>query len=141
MAAFLRAAVFMKHWRLSRDFDGNQSQGSRLFAFLWRAPASIPRMPCSRSKAAPAFGLAHVTGAPVKVGRLLAAALSGGGRWVPKLLLWAALVAGSACGALTYHWINLAAIWFAAGMALSWSASLPRQRVLDISPRKINGSA
>src|SRR6266851_2963884 len=33
----------------------------------------------------------------------------------PNLLLWAALVAGSAAGALAYAWINLAAIWFAAG--------------------------
>jgi uncharacterized membrane protein YoaK (UPF0700 family) len=65
-----------------------------------------------------------VTGALVKVGQFLAAALSGGGRcgWVPNLLLWAALAAGSACGTLTYHWINLAAIWFAAGMALTLSA-------------------
>jgi hypothetical protein len=33
-------------------------------------------------------------------------ALSGGARWgwAPNLLLWAALVAGSACGALAYTW-------------------------------------
>jgi len=41
---------------------------------------------------------------------------------VPNLLLWAALVAGAVCGALAYHWINLAAIWFAAGIALALSA-------------------
>ena len=29
---------------------------------------------------------------------------------------------GSLCGALAYHWINLAAIWFAAGAALALSA-------------------
>jgi uncharacterized membrane protein YoaK (UPF0700 family) len=28
------------------------------------------------------------------------------------------MVAGSACGALAYHWINLAAVWFAAAFAL-----------------------
>jgi uncharacterized membrane protein YoaK (UPF0700 family) len=33
-------------------------------------------------------------------------------------MLWAALVAGSVFGALTYAWINLAAIWFAAAAAL-----------------------
>jgi uncharacterized membrane protein YoaK (UPF0700 family) len=52
--------------------------------------------------------------------------LGGGGRWalVPNLLLWASLVAGSVCGALAYHWINLDAIWFAAGAALALSAIL-----------------
>jgi uncharacterized membrane protein YoaK (UPF0700 family) len=70
------------------------------------------------------LGLTYVTGALVKVGQLAAVALSGGARWgwAPNLLLWAALVAGSLCGALAYHWINLAAIWFAAGSALVLSA-------------------
>ena len=70
------------------------------------------------------LGLTYVTGALVKVGQLLAEALTGGPRWgwAPNLLLWAALVAGSLCGALAYHWINLAAIWFAAAAALALSA-------------------
>jgi uncharacterized membrane protein YoaK (UPF0700 family) len=70
------------------------------------------------------LGLTYVTGALVKVGQLVAAALTGGARWawLPNLLLWAALVAGGVCGALAYHWINLAAIWFAAGAALALSA-------------------
>jgi len=48
---------------------------------------------------------------------------TGGARWgwAPNLLLWAGLVAGSACGALAYHWLNLAAIWFAAAAALALS--------------------
>jgi uncharacterized membrane protein YoaK (UPF0700 family) len=70
------------------------------------------------------LGLTYVTGALVKVGQLFATALSGGPRWgwAPNLLLWAALVMGSLCGALAYHWINLAAIWFAAAVALALSA-------------------
>jgi uncharacterized membrane protein YoaK (UPF0700 family) len=66
------------------------------------------------------LGLTYITGALVKVGQLAAAALTGGERWawLPNLLLWAALVAGAVCGALAYHWINLAAIWFAAALAL-----------------------
>ena len=70
------------------------------------------------------LGLTYVTGALVKVGQLIAAALTGGARfgWVPNLLLWAALVAGSVLGALAYHRINLAAIWFAAAFALALSA-------------------
>src|SRR5215813_9708067 len=72
------------------------------------------------------LGLTYVTGALVKVGQLIAAALTGGERlaWVPNLLLWAALVAGSVLGALAYHRINLAAIWFAAAVALGLSALL-----------------
>jgi uncharacterized membrane protein YoaK (UPF0700 family) len=70
------------------------------------------------------LGLTYVTGALVKAGQLIAAALTGGARfaWLPNLLLWAALVAGSAFGALGYHWINLGAIWFAAAAALALSA-------------------
>src|SRR6201998_1713224 len=62
------------------------------------------------------LGLTYVTGALVKVGQLVAAALNGGERfgWVPNLMLWAALVMGALLGAGAYRWINLAAIWFAA---------------------------
>ena len=34
------------------------------------------------------------------------------------------LVMGSLCGALAYHWLQLAAIWFAAGAAFALSAIL-----------------
>jgi uncharacterized membrane protein YoaK (UPF0700 family) len=69
------------------------------------------------------LGLTYITGALVKVGQLVAVALTGGARWgwVPNLLLWAALAIGCVLGALAYHWINLAAIWFAAGAALALS--------------------
>jgi uncharacterized membrane protein YoaK (UPF0700 family) len=72
------------------------------------------------------LGLTYVTGALVKAGQLIAAALSGGARWgwAPNLLLWAALVMGSLCGALAYHRLQLAAIWFAAGAAFALSAVL-----------------
>src|SRR5689334_11424450 len=53
-----------------------------------------PRMP---SPSGGGLGLTYVTGALVKVGQLLAAAMTGGERWgwLPNLLLWAALVAGA----------------------------------------------
>ena len=72
------------------------------------------------------LGLTYVTGALVKVGQFIAAALTGGARfaWVPNLLLWAALVVGSVAGALAYVWMNLAAIWFAAVAALALSVLL-----------------
>src|SRR6201992_3219419 len=70
------------------------------------------------------FGLTYVTGTLIKVGQLVAAALTGGARWawLPNLLLWAGLVTGAVGGTLAYHWINLAAVWFAAALALSLSA-------------------
>ncbi len=70
------------------------------------------------------LGLTYITGALVKAGQLIAAALTGGAplAWVPNVLLWAALVVGAVLGAVAYHWINLAAIWFAAGFALALSA-------------------
>ena len=70
------------------------------------------------------LGLTYVTGALVKVGQLLADALMGGPRlgFLLNLLLWAALVFGSLCGALAYHWMNLGAIWFAAAFALALGA-------------------
>ena len=76
------------------------------------------------------LGLTYITGALVKVGQLAAAALTGGARWgwLPNLLLWAALVAGAVAGAFAYRWINLAAIWFAAGTAWRWAALFSQQR-------------
>jgi uncharacterized membrane protein YoaK (UPF0700 family) len=69
------------------------------------------------------LGLTYMTGALVKVGQLAAAALTGGTpwAWLPNLLLWAALVLGAIGGALAYGWINLTAVWFAAGWALTLS--------------------
>jgi uncharacterized membrane protein YoaK (UPF0700 family) len=76
------------------------------------------------------LGLTYITGALVKVGQLAATALTGGARWawLPNLLLWAALVTGAVCGASAYHWINLAAIWFAAGAALALSGIVAAAR-------------
>ncbi|RZN26297.1 YoaK family protein [Bradyrhizobium sp. Leo121] len=70
------------------------------------------------------LGLTYVTGALVKAGQLLGAALTGGPRWawLPNLLLWAALVLGSTVGALAYLHLNLSAVWFAAGAAVGLTA-------------------
>src|SRR5258708_1023786 len=54
------------------------------------------------------LGLTYVTGALVKVGQLMAKALTGGSRWAwaPNLLLWAALVAGAGLGAPGHVWVH-----------------------------------
>jgi uncharacterized membrane protein YoaK (UPF0700 family) len=71
-----------------------------------------------------ALGLTYVTGALVKVGQLLGAALTGGARWewLPNLMLWAALVLGSTVGAFAYLHLSLSAVWFAAGAAVMLTA-------------------
>ena len=65
------------------------------------------------------IGLTYMTGALVKTGQRLAAALAGGDRWgwAPYLLLWAGLVAGATCGALAYQRIGLQGLWIAAAAA------------------------
>ena len=70
------------------------------------------------------MGLTYVTGALVKVGQLLAAAITGGPRWawLPNLMLWAALVAGAVVGGFAYNRFNLGAIWVAAAAALVLAA-------------------
>jgi uncharacterized membrane protein YoaK (UPF0700 family) len=70
------------------------------------------------------LGLTYVTGALVRMGQLMAKALTGGPRWAwaPNLLLWAALVAGCVVGGFAYGRISLTAVWFAAAAALSLSA-------------------
>jgi uncharacterized membrane protein YoaK (UPF0700 family) len=72
------------------------------------------------------MGLTYVTGALVKVGQLLAAAITGGPRWgwLPNLLLCAALVAGAVAGALAYGKFNLGAIWIAAVVAFALAAMI-----------------
>jgi uncharacterized membrane protein YoaK (UPF0700 family) len=72
------------------------------------------------------LGLTYMTGTLVRVGQLLAAAITGGPRWawLPNLLLWAALVLGAAIGTLSYQHVNLSAVWFAAGAALTLSIIL-----------------
>lgn len=77
-----------------------------------------------QARGGPGLGLTYVTGALVKVGQLVAAALIGGPRWawLPHLLLWAALVTGAIGGGSAYLAINLSAIWIAAVVALTLSA-------------------
>jgi uncharacterized membrane protein YoaK (UPF0700 family) len=63
-----------------------------------------------------AVGLTYMTGALVKVGQRLAAALAGGPRWTfaPYLLLWASLCSGAVLGAACYGRLGGAAVWIAA---------------------------
>jgi uncharacterized membrane protein YoaK (UPF0700 family) len=59
------------------------------------------------------LALTYVTGALVKAGQGIAAALTGGDRagWLPSLLLWAALLGGAVLGAWAHGEHGLAALW------------------------------
>lgn len=65
------------------------------------------------------IGVTYMTGALVKLGQYLAAALMGyGGRWawLPYLLLWSGLVAGAVAGAMVHARFGGAALWVAVAM-------------------------
>jgi uncharacterized membrane protein YoaK (UPF0700 family) len=63
-------------------------------------------------------GLTYMTGALVKAGQRIAAALTGGDRWAwgPYALLWAGLSLGGALGAASYLRFGIVALWAAAGV-------------------------
>jgi uncharacterized membrane protein YoaK (UPF0700 family) len=82
------------------------------------------------------IGLTYTTGTLVKLGQRLAAALAGGDRWswVPYLLLWMGLALGAALGALSYAWMNLASIWFAAAAMTLFTAIFAALPVQNSEP-------
>ena len=70
------------------------------------------------------LGLTYVTGALVKVGEGIVAALSGGPRWawVLSLLLWVGIAGGAVLGGLAYGALGTTALWIAVGVALAIAA-------------------
>jgi uncharacterized membrane protein YoaK (UPF0700 family) len=70
-------------------------------------------------------GLTYMTGALVKAGQRIAAALTGGDRWawVPYGLLWAGLSLGGALGAISYLRFGIVALWAAAGVVAVLAAA------------------
>lgn len=65
------------------------------------------------------FGVTYMTGALVKLGQGLAAALTGGPRWAwtNYLLLWGGLVIGAGAGATAHALTGGQALWAAGGLA------------------------
>ena len=75
-----------------------------------------------------AIGLTYMTGALVKLGQHVAAALLGGPRfaWVPNLLLWLGLVGGAVLGSGAYPRFGLDGLWLAAVAAAGFAALATR---------------
>jgi uncharacterized membrane protein YoaK (UPF0700 family) len=65
------------------------------------------------------IGLTYMTGALVKMGQAICAALMGGDRygWAPYLRLWLGLVCGGVIGALAYGRLGIGGLWPAAAAA------------------------
>lgn len=63
------------------------------------------------------IGLTYMTGALVRLGKAIAAALFGGDRlgWTPHVALWLSLVIGASVGAASFVRIGDIALWGAAG--------------------------
>ena len=78
-------------------------------------------------------GLTYMTGALVKLGKAITAALLGEDRfgWAPHLLLWLGLVAGAALGAVAFDLLGPAALWIAAAVMAALAALAAR---LDLAP-------
>ncbi len=66
-----------------------------------------------------AIGITYMTGALVKFGQRLSAALAGGDRlaWAPFLLLWTGLVSGAWLGAIAFGRLGFDAIWIGASLS------------------------
>jgi uncharacterized membrane protein YoaK (UPF0700 family) len=69
-------------------------------------------------------GLTYMTGALVKMGQHLAAALVGGPKWawLPYGALWAMITLGSFVGAFLYLHVGLQILWGAALALVAWTA-------------------
>lgn len=85
-------------------------------------------------------GLTYMTGTLVKAGQRLVDALCGGPRWLwlRYLSLWLSLAVGAVLGALTYRWLELAAIWVAFGLAVAVTVvvEIVRRRRLSRAARQ-----
>lgn len=88
-----------------------------------------------------AIGLTYMTGALVRMGQRLAAALVGGPRfaWVPYLLLWSGLCLGAAVGAVAYRAVGLAALWGAAAASAGLTLAVMANRALR--PQTVRAAA
>nr|WP_312166095.1 DUF1275 family protein [Phenylobacterium sp.] len=79
------------------------------------------------------IGLTYMTGALVKLGKGITAALLGEDRfaWAPYLLLWLGLVLGAALGALAFRYFGVGALWIGAAIMATLAAVAAR---LDLTP-------
>jgi uncharacterized membrane protein YoaK (UPF0700 family) len=99
-----------------------------LAGFAWLAiAAAVIAMGCENAvferDGEVSIGLTYMTGALVKLGQRITAALLGGARfaWIWYLALWMGLVGGAAAGASVYARLGLQGLWFAAALAAAFT--------------------
>jgi uncharacterized membrane protein YoaK (UPF0700 family) len=113
---------------------------SRLGAGLWAFPVIALAMGAENTVFAEEgevrIGLTYMTGALVKLGKNITAALMGGPPldWLPYLLLWFGLVCGAALGANVYAHLGAAALWGGAG-AMAVLAVIASRLRLDLDTK------
>ena len=116
--------------------------GAALVAPMWIAPALTLMVlamgalnTAFRRDGEIAFGLTYMTGALVRVGSALGAALTGEPRVpvVAHVLLWFGLMGGAVCGAGAYAVWGNPALWLAASGALGF---LGLSLILAVNPRE-----
>jgi uncharacterized membrane protein YoaK (UPF0700 family) len=76
------------------------------------------------------IGVTYMTGALVRVGHRIAAALRGGPplAWTSSLFLWVSLCCGALCGALAFGWVGLGGLWIPGIVVLVLAWSVPPTR-------------
>lgn len=116
VAILLAAAALLAHWHFDRT----------------AVPAMALAMGCANTvfqrDGEVSVGVTYMTGALVKTGQRIGAALLGGDPlgWLPYLLLWLGLVAGGIVGAISYAYIGMAGLWAASAAAFVLAAVAPR---------------
>jgi len=82
------------------------------------------------------IGLTYMTGALVKLGKHITAALTGGDRlgWAPYLVLWLGLAGGAVAGAWTYGRLGASSLWIAAAVMAVLAMIATRLRLTPAEP-------
>ncbi len=117
VAIFLGAAALLSHWHFDRA----------------AVPMMAFAMGCSNTvfqrDGEVSVGVTYMTGALVKIGQRIGAALLGGNPlgWLPYLLLWLGLVTGGVIGAISYAYAGMDCLWAASATAFILASLAPRR--------------
>ena len=112
VAVLLGAAALLSHWHFDRA-------AVLIMAFAMGCANTVLQRDGEVS-----VGVTYMTGALVKVGQRIGAALLGGDPlgWLLFLLLWLGLVTGGIIGAISYAYVGMDCLWAASAAAFILAA-------------------